>query len=179
MMRSGCGPAHSSRCQSFHARSARETELGILALREDRAREAGDQRREAQRCVDAVEVHVGDARVDVVAAAAHLVEARRLHAPLVLRPADDGVEPDLRVEAVLVDPGLACRRRASTTCGARSASASGTRPSNRSAGSMRWSSTEMRMCCRSRGVGSGSSAIPDDYGRFWPTVNAICVKTAK
>jgi hypothetical protein len=35
------------------------------------------------------------------------------------------------------------------------------------------------MCCRSRGVGSGSSAIPDDYRRFHPAVNAICVKTVK
>jgi hypothetical protein len=44
---------------------------------------------------------------------------------------------------------------------------------------MTWSSTEIRMCCRSRGVGSGSSAIPDDYRRFWTAVNAICVKTAR
>src|SRR3954451_1733733 len=48
-----------------------------------------------------------------------------------------------------------------------------------SGGSMTWSSTEMRMCCRSRGVGSGSSAIPVDYRRFALTVNAICAKTAK
>ena len=41
---------------------------------------------------------------------------------------------------------------------------------------MRWSSTEIRMCCRSLGVGSGSSAIPDDYRRFDPTVNAIYAK---
>ena len=84
-----------------------EPELLVLALGEDRAREPGDERREAQRRVDAVEVHVGDARLDVVATAAHLVEARRLHAPLGLGPAGDRVEPDLRVEAVFVDPRLA------------------------------------------------------------------------
>ena len=135
MMRSGCGPAHSSMCQSFHAQ-AREAELGILAVREDRAREAGDQRREAERRVDAVEIHVGDARFDVVATAAHLVEAGGLHAPLGLRAAGDRVEPDLRVEAVFVDPGLAAvLERDDLRCAFRELG--GTRPSNTCAGSIR------------------------------------------
>ena len=64
---------------------AGEAELGILAARERGAGEPGDERREAQRRPDAGDVHVGDAGVDVPAALAHLVEARRLHRPLVLR----------------------------------------------------------------------------------------------
>jgi hypothetical protein len=38
---------------------------------------------------------------------------------------------------------------------------------------MTWSSTEIRMCCRDRGAGSGNSAIPDDYRQFPGGVNAI------
>ena len=93
--------------------------------------------------VHAVEVHVGDARVDVVAAAAHLVEARGLHVPLVLRAAGDRVQPDLRVEAILVDPRLAAVVERDDAWRARRRGAAGIRPSKRSAGSMRWSSTEM------------------------------------
>src|SRR5436305_155821 len=52
-------------------------------------------------------VHDADAGLDVVAAAPHLVEARGLHAPLGLGPARHRVESDLRVEALLVHPGLA------------------------------------------------------------------------
>ena len=143
MMRSGCGPAHSSMCQSFHAAQAGEAELLVVAVGEDRAREAGDERREAQRRVDAVEVHVADASLDVPAAAPHLVEAGGLHAPLRLRPARDRVQPDLRVEAVFVHPGLAALVGRDHAGRAFAQIASGTRPSNRSAGSIRWSSTEM------------------------------------
>jgi len=59
-----------------------QAEIGVGALGEDRAREAGDERREAERREHAVEIHVGDAGLDVVATAPHLVEARGLHAPL-------------------------------------------------------------------------------------------------
>src|ERR1700754_1771513 len=48
-----------------------------------------------------------------------------------------------------------------------------------SGGSITWSSTEIRTCCRSRGAGSGSSAIPDDYRRFSAAVNAIYAMNAK
>jgi hypothetical protein len=85
---------------------AGEAELVVLALRERDAREPGDERREAQAGPDAGDVHVGDAGVDVPAALAHLVEARRLHAPLVVRPAGDRVQPDVGEEVVLVRPRL-------------------------------------------------------------------------
>src|ERR1700739_1847210 len=65
------------------------------------------------------------------------------------------------------------------TFGARPASAAGSRPTNISGGSMTWSSTEITTCCRRRGSGSGSSAIPDDYGRFFAAVNAIYVINTK
>ena len=60
----------------------REAELGVGAAREHRAAEAGDLRREVHRRPHAVDVHVADAGVDVVAAGAHLVEARRLDLPV-------------------------------------------------------------------------------------------------
>jgi hypothetical protein len=55
---------------------------------------------------DAGEVHVGDAGVDVPASLAHLVEARGIHRPLVLRTADHRVQPDVGEEVVLVGPRL-------------------------------------------------------------------------
>ena len=125
MMRSGYVPAHTSWCQSFHARTHASPSSWSLAAREHRAREPGDERREAERRPDAGEVHVGDAGVDVPAALAHLVEARRLHAPLVLRPADHRVEPDVREQLVLVGPRLACRRRTRRAAARASASVRG------------------------------------------------------
>ena len=85
---------------------AREPELGVVAARERDAGEPGDERREAEARPDAGDVHVGDAGVDVPAALAHLVEARRFHRPLVLRTADHRVEPDVREQLVLVGPRL-------------------------------------------------------------------------
>ena len=90
MMRPGYVPAHSSSCQSLAARTTAQRELGIahaelVAL----AREAGERRREVQRRVHAVEVHVVHAGVDVLRAAAHLVEAGRARtsaAPAACRP---------------------------------------------------------------------------------------------
>ena len=46
------------------------------------------------------------AGLDVEAARAHLVEAGRLHAPLLAGPAHHGVEPDVGVVVPLEDPGL-------------------------------------------------------------------------
>ena len=85
----------------------RERELGIrhpelVAL----PGEAGERRREVERRVHAVEVHVVHAGVDVPRAASHLVEARRLEAQLLARTADDGVEPDLVVAFAVVGPVL-------------------------------------------------------------------------
>ena len=71
------------------------------------------------------------------------------------RPAHDRVEPDVRVEAALEQPRW--RPSSSMTRGAPSTYCAGMRPSNRSGGSMRWSSTEMIVWWRGRGDGSGSS----------------------
>ena len=70
------------------------------------AGEAGERRREVERRVDAVEVHVVDAGVDVPRAPAHLVEARRLEAQLVAWTADDRVQAHLVVAPVVVQPVL-------------------------------------------------------------------------
>ena len=96
----------------------------------------GDQRREAQTRVHAVEIHVADAGLDVVTAAPHLVEARRLHAPLFFGPTGDRVEPDLRVQVVFVDPGFAAVLEGDDL-GRVLGEVAGMRPSKRSAGSMR------------------------------------------
>ena len=87
MMRPGAYAGPGLDDQSFHARTHGQRELGVVGeLLEPLAGEAGEERREAQRRVHAVDVHVGDAGVDVPRAAAHLVEAGRLEAVL-RRPA--------------------------------------------------------------------------------------------
>ena len=85
----------------------REREVGIahaelVAL----ARETGERRREVQGRVDAVEVHVAHARIDVPRAASHLVEADGVERQLLLRPAHDRVEADLVVAVAVVQPVL-------------------------------------------------------------------------
>ena len=77
-MRSGCGVYHSSWSQSFQARMHGQPELAVLGAEEHPPAEAGDHGREVQRGPHAVDVHVGDPGVDVVAARPHLVEAERL-----------------------------------------------------------------------------------------------------
>ena len=100
----------------------RQAELRIVGTCEHGAGEPGHHRREAERCGDAPEVHVAHARVDVVRARPHVVEARRLERPLVTRSTDDRVEAhvgdELRFEAphltaglVLDDPGRAVGER--------------------------------------------------------------------
>ena len=108
MTRSGCGPAHSSMCQSFHARKRREPELVILALREDGAREAGDQRREAQA---SRRRRRGPCRRRALRCRSNRAASRRSGpapstTPPSARPAT-AFEPDLRIEVVFVHPGLA------------------------------------------------------------------------
>ena len=75
--------------------------------REALADEAREERREAQRRRDTVDVHVVDALVHVPRAAAHLVEAGRLEAVLRRRPSDDRVEPDVRQHLSLPHPRFA------------------------------------------------------------------------
>ena len=69
-------------------------------------REPGERRREAQRRVHAVEVHVVDAGVDVVGPPSHLVEPGRVERPLVQRLAHHRVESDLEVLLAVVEPVL-------------------------------------------------------------------------
>ena len=96
-------PAHSSTIQSLYARTHASASSLSAALGEDLAAEAREGG-EAQRRLHVVEVHVGEARLGVVATLAHLVEADRPHPPLGL------VVPRARVEhlvaplEVFVDP---------------------------------------------------------------------------
>jgi hypothetical protein len=60
------------------------------------------ERREAHRAEDAVDVHVADAGIDLVAAVAHLPERHGVHAVLLGRSAGDRVQPEVR--AALVAP---------------------------------------------------------------------------
>ena len=85
---------------------AGQAELLVLGPRVDGTAEARDERGEAERGPDAGPVHVLDAGGDVEAARAHLVEAGRVHAPLVAGPADDRVQADVGVAVALEDPGL-------------------------------------------------------------------------
>ena len=85
---------------------AGQPQLGIVGLDEHRATEAGHQGREAQGRPYAVQVHVRHPGPDVEAPRTHVLEPGRVHAPGLLRAADDGVEADVRIPAVLVQPGL-------------------------------------------------------------------------
>ncbi len=89
---------------------ARLAELGVLGVEEHPAAESGDHRREVDRRPHAVDVHVADAGVDVVATRAHLVEAERL---LLLGgpAAGDGVHAHLGELLVLELPDLQALRR--------------------------------------------------------------------
>ena len=59
-----------------------------------------------QRGVDAVQVHVFDALMNIPCAPAHFVEPDRLEAVLGHRAPDHGVEPDVGQFLTVVDPGL-------------------------------------------------------------------------
>ena len=85
---------------------AGQAEVLVLRTRVDGTAEARDERGKAERGPQPGPVHVLDAGGDVEAAQAHLVEASRVHAPLLAGPAHYGVEPDVRVAIPLEDPGL-------------------------------------------------------------------------
>ena len=115
MKRSGAYPHHSWMCQSLYARHERERDVLVFELAEEPAREAGE-RREVERAEQAVGRHVEHALFHVVGALAQLVEAGRVHAVFLGRPARHRVEPDVgdvdveelpRVGAVgaVLDPG--------------------------------------------------------------------------
>ena len=160
MKRPGYAPHHASRCQSLYARiaaSASSSSFGHIVRRWPTKPGRNDGKHSD--AAHAVDVHVGDARVDVPRAAPHLVEAGRLEAVLGRRPADHRVEADVRQHLALPHPRFAAvvgrRRRAVPS----SAYFFGNRPVNASGGSTTWSSTEITVYTRSRGSGSGSHVI--------------------
>ncbi len=92
-------------CQSLYVRGHRGHELVVVVLHEELAPDARP-RREVHRGQDAVDVHVPDPLVDVVATGADLVEARRVAAPVLRRPALHGVEPEGGDLLALDEPGV-------------------------------------------------------------------------
>ena len=96
MIRDGYGAAQASWCQSLHAQAG-QAQLLVLSPGIDGPAESRDQGGETERGPDAGPIHVGDPLVDVEATRAHLVEPGRFHAPLLPRPADHRIEPDVRV----------------------------------------------------------------------------------
>ena len=82
------------------------TELAILRGEEDPATETGDLGREIHRRPDAAEVHIAHARLDVIAARAHLLEAERLQLDRLGPAAGDRIHPDLGEALALELPDL-------------------------------------------------------------------------
>ena len=154
-MRSGYRWYHSSNSQSFHARMHASPSSRSGMREEHAAAEPGDLRREVHRRPHAVDVHVAHAGVDVVAAGAHLVEAERLelHRSPAAGRRPRSSRPGCSARPRTPRPGGPCASRRS--CGARSWSAAGSRPSNVCGGSTTWSSTEITVNFTSRGAGSG------------------------
>ena len=83
---------------------AGEAELGVVELREEGAAEARDPGREIHRRPHAVDVHVLDAVLDLVAARSHLIEARRLDPVVFLGSPGDRHEAHLEVRRVVDRP---------------------------------------------------------------------------
>ena len=160
MIRSGCRPAHSSWCQSFHARTHASPSSGSWLRANDGAREPGDERREAQRRLDAVEVHVGDPGVGCPSSRA--ASRRSGPAPSSTRPWG-GRRPRSARPAGSGCPrtptARGAPRRLDDPGGAVGEAPPASGPRTGRAGSMRWSSTEMSGKCLRRGSGSGRSGI--------------------
>jgi len=70
------------------------------------AGEPGQEGREVQRRVDAVQIHVSDALVNIPSAPAHFVETDRFEAVLGDGSPDHGVETDVGQFLIVVDPCL-------------------------------------------------------------------------
>ena len=101
-------PHHSSTIQSLYARTHASRELAVLRLEERLAAEARE-RREAERRLDPVHLHVVDARLRVVATGAHLVVGDRRHRHVVAVEADRGDVALVDVDEVFVDPAVGLR----------------------------------------------------------------------
>ena len=133
---------------------AGQPQLAVGGGEEDPSAEAGDLGREVHRGPHPVDVHVADARLDVVAPGPHLVEAERLQPVGLGAPAGDGVHPHLGEALALEFPDLVALGGFDDTGGAIGQPA-GRRPSKVSGGSTTWSSTEMTVARTRRGAGSG------------------------
>ena len=135
---------------------AGEAELLVRRPRVDRTAEPRHERGKAQRGPDAGAVHVENAGVDVEAAGPHFVEAGRLHAPLGTWAPHDGVETDVGIVLPLEDPALRPVLLLDDAAAPPGRGRPGRRCSNRSGGSIRWSSTEITGIRMGLGSGSGS-----------------------
>jgi hypothetical protein len=87
---------------------ARVRELAVFRFEERLAAEARE-RRERQRRVDPVHLHVVDARLRLVATRAHLVVGDRRHCHVVAIEADGGDVTLVDVDEILVDPAVGLR----------------------------------------------------------------------
>ena len=158
MNRSGCCCHHSSTIQSLYARVVARPSSGSSRGRVTRPQKPVIIDGKFTDGPDAAEVHVVDARVRVVAARSHLVEAEGLH-PVAAR--DAGRRPRSSRTGSARTPRTPRPRGPTsftTIFGARSWSFAGSRPSNMSRGSTRWSSTEMTVYLTSAGSGSGRNS---------------------
>ena len=111
-----CGPAPLVDHEVVVGLDAETGELLVLRPEEHRPGELRE-RREAQLGGDAVDVHVGHARLRVVAPGQDLVEAGGLEAELLAGLAGDGVERDLRVQLTLEQPDVGRRGALGCTVG--------------------------------------------------------------
>ena len=158
MMRSGYVPAHTSWCQSFHARTHACPSSGSLACANIvPANPASNDGKHSDAQMPAVSMSAMRAWMSQqplrisskrTGSMLHSFFGRPITA---LRPMF-GYSASSNAHAWFPPSS-------STTRGARSARCAGIRPSKRSAGSMRWSSTEITVNGRGRVSGSGSSDI--------------------
>ena len=156
MIRSGKVPAQTSWCHWFQARRQASPSSGSSDLMNtDPQKPATREGKHSEAHTPLRSMSATRAR-DVEAAGPHVLEAGRVHAPVLPRPPDHRVEPDVGIPAVLVQPGLGAVG-VLDDAGGPIGQAAGIRPSKRSGGSIRWSSTEMIGTRMARGSGSGSS----------------------
>ena len=143
MNRSGAAPHHSSMCQSLYARqSASAASLSSSWPKRRPAKPGSDGK--LSEPSSAVGRHVEHALLHVVGALAQLVEAGRVHAVFLGRPARDRVEPDVGDVEVEELPHVGAVGACSTR-GAMSLYFAGRWCSNTSGGSTTWSSTLTRI----------------------------------
>ncbi|MFD2780521.1 hypothetical protein ACFS32_04545 [Novosphingobium pokkalii] len=95
-------PEHASRSR----RVPRAAPFRRLLLRglDELVASKGGKGREVERTANAIGIHVGNARLGVVAARPHLIESVRLHAVFGTRTPHHGVQADRREDRVVPEP---------------------------------------------------------------------------